>query len=139
MSDDDLREIFTETRTIAVVGFSARPDRPSHEVAAFLQSHGYRVIPVNPGLAGQEHLGERVYADLKEIPREIAVDMVDIFRAPEAVPALVAEILAHRGEVRTIWMQLGVVHEGAAVAARAVGKRVVMDRCPKIERPRLGM
>lgn len=139
MTDAELREIFNETGTIAVVGFSANPDRPSHDVAVFLQRRGYRVIPVNPGLAGQVHLGERVHADLASIPRDIAVDMVDIFRAPEAVPGVVAESLADRPEVRTLWMQLGIVHEGAAERARAAGKRVVMDRCPKIELSRLGM
>ncbi|SOB91859.1 hypothetical protein SAMN05877809_101445 [Rhodobacter sp. JA431] len=139
MNDADLREIFQETKVIAVIGFSANPNRPSHEVAAWLQSRGYRVIPVNPGLAGQMQLGELVYADLTAIPHEIAVDMVDIFRAPEAVPGIVEQVLTARTEVKTIWMQLGVVHDAAAEAARAVGKRVVMDRCPKIEMPRLGL
>lgn len=139
MTDADLRRILTETKTIAVLGFSARPDRPSHYVAAFLQARGYRVVPVNPGLAGQVWLGETVYADLAEIPREIAIDMVDVFRTPEAVPAIVAEIAAQRPEVITLWLQLGVVHEEAAAKARAAGLRVVMDRCPKIEIPRLGL
>ncbi|PTV96490.1 hypothetical protein C8J27_102287 [Rhodobacter aestuarii] len=139
MNDADLREIFQETKVIAVIGFSANPNRPSHEVAAWLQSRGYRVIPVNPGLAGQMQLGELVYADLTAIPHEIAVDMVDIFRAPEAVPGIVEQVLTARAEVKTIWMQLGVVHDAAAEAARAAGKRVVMDRCPKIEMPRLGL
>lgn len=139
MSDAEIREILTETKVIAVVGFSAKHDRPSHEVAAYLQRRGYRVIPVNPGLAGQNFLGETVFADLSAIPREISVDMVDIFRTPDAVPAIVDEALAARPEVRTIWMQLGVVHEEAAARARAAGKRVVMNRCPKIEIPRLGL
>lgn len=139
MSDAEIREILNETKVIAVVGFSAKPDRPSHGVAAFLQRRGYRVIPVNPGLAGQSFLGEMVYADLRAIPGEISVDMVDIFRTPDAVPAIVDEALAARPEVRTIWMQLGVVHEDAAAKARAAGKRVVMNRCPKIEIPRLGL
>ncbi|SOC18715.1 CoA-binding protein [Rhodobacter maris] len=139
MTDAELREIFNETRTIAVVGFSAHPDRPSHQVAAFLQGRGYRVIPVNPGLAGQVHLGEMTYPDLAAIARGIKVDMVDVFRASEAVPGIVEQVLAHRPEVRTLWMQLGVIHDGAACAARAAGKRVVMDRCPKIDLPRLGM
>lgn len=139
MTDADLRRILTETKTIAVLGFSAKPDRPSHYVAAFLQARGYRVVPVNPGLAGQVWLGETVYADLAEIPREIAIDMVDVFRTPEAVPAIVAEIVAQRPEVKTLWLQLGVVHEEAAAKARAAGLRVVMDRCPKIDIPRLGL
>ena len=139
MTDADLREILAQTRTIALVGFSAKPDRPSHWVAAFLQARGYRVIPVNPGLAGQVILGETVHADLASIPRDIAIDMVDVFRASEAVPALVEEILRHRPEVHTLWLQLGVSHAEAEVRARAAGLRVVVDRCPKIEMPRLGM
>ncbi|MBZ4022628.1 CoA-binding protein [Rhodobacter sp. TJ_12] len=139
MTDAELREIFSQTKVIAVVGFSANPTRPAHEVAAWLQGRGYRVIPVNPGLAGQTYLGEVVYADLAAIPREIAVDMVDIFRTPAAVPGIVEQVLTARAEVKTLWMQLGVVHEPAAQDARAAGKRVVMDRCPKIEMPRLGI
>lgn len=139
MSEADIREILSQTKVIAVVGFSAKHDRPSHEVAAYLQRRGYRVIPVNPGLAGQSFLGETVYADLASIAPEISVDMVDIFRTPDAVPAIVNEVLSARPEVRTIWMQLGVVHEEAATKARAAGKRVVMNRCPKIEIPRLGL
>jgi predicted CoA-binding protein len=139
MTEADVRAIFTATRTIAVVGFSARPERASHRVAAFLQGRGYRVVPVNPGLAGQVVLGETVWANLAAIPPEIRIDMVDVFRAADAVPALVAEVLAHRPEVATLWMQLGVVHEAAAATARAEGIAVVMDRCPMIELPRLGL
>ncbi len=139
MQDDTIRAALREARTIAVLGFSPRPERPSHYVAQFLQSRGYRVIPVNPGLAGQSWLGETVHADLAAIPAGIAVDMVDVFRAPEAVPEVVAGMLAHRPEVKTLWLQLGVVHEEAAARARAAGLRVVMDRCPKIEIPRLGL
>lgn len=136
-SDSEIRKILAESRVIAMVGISARPDRPSYHVAHFLHDHGYRVIPVNPGLAGQEMLGETVYADLAAIPAAIPVDMVDIFRAPEAVPGIVAEALAHLPALRTIWMQLGVISPEGAEAARAAGKAVVMDRCPKIEYPRL--
>ncbi len=139
MTDAELREILQTTKVIAVVGFSAKPDRASHYVAAFLQAKGYRVIPVNPGLAGQSFLGETVFADLASIPAEIAVDMVDIFRAPEAVPGIVEEALAHLPALRTVWMQLGVISEEGAARARAAGKRVVMDHCPKIEIPRLGL
>jgi len=139
MTDAELREIFATVRTIAVVGFSAKPERPAHAVAAFLQGRGYRVIPVNPGLAGQSFLGETVHADLASIPKEIAVDMVDVFRASEAVPPLVEEMLALRPEVRVLWLQLGVIHAAAAERARAAGKTVVMDRCPKIEMRRLGL
>ena len=139
MTDAELREILTTTRTIAVLGFSANPDRPAHGVAAFLQARGYRVIPVNPGLAGQVALGETVYADLASIPQEIAIDMVDVFRAPEAVPGVVAQMLTHRPEARVLWLQLGVIHPEAAARAEAAGKLVVMDRCPKIEIARLGL
>ena len=139
MTDAELREILTTTRTIAVLGFSANPDRPAHGVAAFLQARGYRVIPVNPGLAGQVALGETVYADLASIPQEIAIDMVDVFRAPEAVPGVVAQMLTHRPEAKVLWLQLGVIHPEAAARAEAAGKLVVMDRCPKLEIARLGL
>lgn len=137
MTDDRIREILTRTRVIAVVGISPKPDRPSHQVARFLQAKGYRVVPVNPGHAGETILGETVHADLSAIPAEAAVDMVDIFRRPEAVPAVVAEALEALPGLRTIWMQLGVIHDGAAAQARARGVDVVMDRCPKIDYPRL--
>ncbi|MCT2539047.1 CoA-binding protein [Sedimentimonas flavescens] len=137
MQDPEIRNILTETRTIAVVGFSADPGRPSHYVAEFLQAVGYRIIPVNPGLAGQVILGETVYADLAAIPKEIAVDMVDIFRQSSAVPAIVEAALANLPALRTIWMQIGVQHDAAAETAVAAGKSVIMNRCPKIEYRRL--
>ena len=137
MKDPEIKQILTEAKVIAVVGISANPARPSYGVAAFLQARGYRIIPVNPGLAGQELLGETVYADLAAIPADILVDMVDIFRRSEAVPEVVEEALAHLPALRVIWMQLGVVHERAAEVARARGVTVVMDRCPKIDYPRL--
>ncbi|MDV7270156.1 CoA-binding protein [Thioclava sp. A2] len=137
MTDQDLREIFETTRTIAVVGFSNNPERASNKVARFLNTKGYRVIPVNPGLAGQEFLGEAVYADLASIPAGIEVDMVDIFRRSEMVPEVVTEALASLPHLRTIWMQLGVINDAAAAGARGAGKRVVMDRCPKIDYPRI--
>lgn len=139
MTDAEIRRILQETKVIAVVGISNKPERPSHGVAQFLQARGYRVIPVNPGLAGQELLGETVYPDLAAIPESIPVDMVDIFRAPEAVPGIVAEALAHLPQLRTVWMQLGVISPEGAAAAQAAGKAVVMDHCPKIEIPRLGL
>lgn len=139
MTDAELREILTTTRTIAVLGFSANPDRPAHGVAAFLQARGYRVIPVNPGLAGQVALGETVYADLAAIPKDVVIDMVDVFRAPEAVPEIVSQMLTHRPEARVLWLQLGVIHPEAAARAEAAGKLVVMDRCPKLEIARLGL
>lgn len=137
MQDTEIRKILTETRSIAVVGFSADPGRPSHYVTEFLQAVGYRIIPVNPGLAGQVILGETVYADLASIPKEIAVDMVDIFRQSSAVPAIVEAALANLPALRTIWMQIGVQHDIAAQTAIAAGKSVIMNRCPKIEYRRL--
>ena len=139
MTDAELREILATTRTIALLGYSAKPDRPSHGVAAFLKARGYRVIPVNPGLAGQQALGETIYPDLAAIPQEIAIDMVDVFRASDAVPEIVEQILTHRPEAKVLWLQLGVSHPEAAARARAAGKMVVADRCPKIEIARLGM
>ena len=140
-SDADLRRILTETRTIAVVGWSPKPDRPSHRVAAFLKAKGFRVIPVNPGQAGQEALGEVVRASLAEIGAESGggVDMVDIFRRSEEAGAVVDEALAHLPGVKTVWMQLGVEDAAAAARAEARGVAVVMDRCPAIEMPRLGL
>lgn len=137
MTDIDLREIFSTTRTIAIVGFSNKPERASHMVGNFLKSKGYRVIPVNPGLAGQSFLGETVRADLASIPADIEVDMVDIFRASEHVPEVVDAALAHLPHLRTIWMQLGVMHEGAATKARHAGKAVVMNHCAKIDYQRV--
>lgn len=137
MTDAQIREILQDTRVIAIVGLSAKPERPSFHVAEFLQRRGYRIVPVNPGLAGQTLFGETVYPDLAAIPEDAHVDMVDIFRASEAVPAIVTEALAHLPELRTIWTQLGVISPEGAATARAAGKRVVMDRCPKIEYPRL--
>jgi len=134
-SDDEIRDILARARTIAVVGLSANPDRPSHAVAAFLAARGHRIVGVNPGLAGQRILGEEVRATLSDIPFD--VDMVDIFRASDAVPALVDEALARVPRPGTIWMQLGVRHPEAAARARAAGLSVVEDRCPKIEYARL--
>lgn len=134
--DARIAEILRQTRTIALVGFSQNPLRPSHGVARYLQRSGYRVVPVNPGLSGQVHLGETVYSDIASIPADIRIDMVDIFRRPDAVPAVVADALRRSG-VRTIWMQLGVMHDAAAAEARAAGLTVVQNRCPAIERPRL--
>ena len=136
MTDADIGRIVRDTKTIALVGMSPREDRPSWGVARYLQSQGYRVIPVNPGQAGKQLLGETVYADLTAIPADIRVDMVDIFRRPEAVPAIVDEAIAALPDVKTIWMQIGVVNDAAAEKARAHGLAVVQDRCPKVEFPR---
>lgn len=135
--DDVLRDVLSRPRTIAVVGFSRNPDRPSHSVARFLQRQGHRVIPVNPGLAGQTHLGEATYAGLADVPDPI--DVVDVFRRSEDVPPVVEAALALDPLPRVIWMQLGIRNPEAAAAARAKGLTVVEDRCPAIEVPRLGI
>lgn len=135
--DEVLRDILRTTRVIALVGISANPVRPSYYVARYLLLKGYRVIPVNPGHAGGEILGQRVHAALAAIPKDAHVDMVDIFRRSEAVPGIVEEALAALPELRTIWMQIGVEHAGAAARAEAAGLRVVQNRCPKIEYQRL--
>lgn len=136
MTDDTtLSRILRQTRCIALVGLSANPDRPSNRVAQFLAGRGYRVIGVNPGLAGQTMLGETVRARLADCPSE--VDMVDIFRASDAVPGLAAEALAHLPNLRTIWLQIGVESDQARAMATAQGVDFVQNRCPKIEFPRL--
>lgn len=135
MDDDLLAAILTRTKVIALVGASANPARPSYQVAQYLIARGYRVIPVNPGLAGQIWLGETVYATLADVPDD--VDMVDIFRQSDAVPDLVTQALARWPGLGTIWLQIGVRHEAAADLARARGVDVVQDRCPKIELARL--
>lgn len=134
-SDDLFRKVLRDVKTIAMVGASAKPVRASYMVARYLGLKGYRVIPVNPGLAGQELLGEVVYPDLKSIPD--LVDMVDIFRAPDFVPAIVDEALERWPELKVIWMQIGVTHAEAAAKAEARGVTVVQDSCPKIEHQRL--
>ncbi|MFH5774762.1 CoA-binding protein [Paracoccus sp. NGMCC 1.201697] len=134
--DDDIARIARETRCIAMVGLSPNELRPAWGVARFLKSQGYRVIPVNPFHAGTEILDEPVFGSLAQIPADIRVDMVDIFRRAEAIPSIVDEALAHLRDVRTIWMQLGIFHEPAARRARARGLTVIEDRCPKIEFPR---
>ncbi len=128
-----LRSILREVRTIAMVGASPNWNRPSYFVMKYLQSKGYRVIPVNPQAAGQEILGEKVYADLSDVPEPI--DMVDIFRRSEAVGPIVEAAIAKGAKV--VWMQIGVRNDAAAARAEAAGLRVVMNRCPKIEYSRL--
>lgn len=136
-TDGDLRRIFAGTRVIAVVGVSPNPVRPSFFVARYLKLRGYRVIPVNPGHAGETLFGETVRADLAAIPTEIPVDMVDIFRRSEHVPPIVAQALEHLPKLRTIWMQIGVENAEAAALAESRGIAVVQNRCPKIEYQRL--
>lgn len=134
-SDAHLRNILEETKVVAVIGVSANPVRPSYFVARYLGLRGYRVIPINPGLAGQTLFGETVYADVSAIPDD--VDMVDIFRRSDAVPDIVDASLARWPDLKTIWMQIGVMHAEAAALAQARGVSVIQDRCPKIEYQRL--
>lgn len=134
-TDARLKDILTRTKVIAVVGVSLNPVRPSYYVARYLSLKGYRVIPVNPGHAGKMLFGETVQASLSDIEGE--VDMVDIFRRPEAVPAIVEEALTVFSDLQTIWMQIGVEHAEAAAQAEARGVTVIQNRCPKIEYQRL--
>ena len=127
--------ILNDVRTIAIVGASANDVRPSYFVTKYLIDKGYDVHPVNPGQAGKEILGRRVYASLAEVPA--AIDMVDIFRPSAAVPGVVDEALALDPLPKVIWMQLTVRHDEAAAKAEAAGIKVVMNRCPKIEYARL--
>ncbi|MBI4041655.1 MAG: CoA-binding protein [Deltaproteobacteria bacterium] len=125
--DSQIKDILTQSKIIAVVGLSTDPDRPSYEVAAFMQEKGYRIVPVRPG--GEEILGQKSYASLKDIPFEI--DIVDIFRKPEHIPAVVDEAIAKKAKV--VWMQLGLSHEAARKKAEGAGLQVVEDRCLVIE------
>jgi predicted CoA-binding protein len=133
--DPYLRDILTSVRTIAIVGASPRHERPSHRVMAYLQRRGYRAIPVNPNAAGGTINGETVYAKLADVPE--LIDMVDVFRRSEMAGVVVDEAIAAGAKV--VWMQLGVSDDDAAARAEAQGLKVVMNRCPAIEIPRLGM
>lgn len=132
---EEIRQILTGVRTIALVGASEKPNRPSHEVMAYLQGRGYRVIPVNPRLAGQTLLGETVYPDLASLPGP--VDMAELFLASERTGPVMDAAVARN--IPVIWLQVGVINEDGAARAEAAGARVVMDRCPKQEIPRLGI
>lgn len=133
--DEDIARLLRETRTIAMIGASDRPDRPSWGVMRFLQGHGYRVIPVNPQITGEHVHGEYVWRELSQIG--VPIDMVDIFRRPQAAGEAVDEAIA--AGAKSVWLQIGVVNADAAARAEAAGLKVVMDRCPKIEIPRLGV
>jgi predicted CoA-binding protein len=137
LSDDEVRAILMRVRTFAVIGASAKPERPSHGVMRFLIDRGYVVRPVNPGVAGRTIHGQHVYANLASVPAP--VDVVDVFRAPAAVSQVVRDAIANKDRLgaSVVWMQLGVVNEAAADDARAAGFTVVMDRCPAIESRRL--
>jgi len=134
-SDDLLRDILRRSKVFACIGVSPNPVRPSHYVGRYLTLKGYRVIPVNPGQAGKTLWGVEVKASLSEVTEP--VDVVDIFRRPEAVPEIVDEALAMDPRPSVIWMQIGVTHAEAAARAEAAGLTVIQDRCPKIEYQRL--
>ena len=134
-SDTYIRGILNTVKTIAMVGVSANTSRPSYFAFKYLMERGYRMIPVNPGLAGQELLGQKVYGKLADIP--LPVDMVDIFRAARYAPDIVREALALKPRPQVIWMQLGIRNDEAAELAEGNGLKVVMNRCPKIEYGRL--
>ena len=136
-ADDVLRNIFATVKNIALVGASANPQRPSHGVMKFLLQRGYSVTPVNPGLAGQILLGQTVVATVADFSAPI--DMIDVFRNSATIPNLVEEILAMANLPKVVWMQLGVVHEQAAEQLEQRGITVIMNRCPAIEMPRLGL
>ena len=134
-TDAEIRDLLAGARTIALVGASDRPDRPSYRVMKQLQDHGYRVIPVNPQITGEHVHGEYVFRDLHQLGDPI--DIVDIFRRSEAAGEAVDDAIAVGA--KAVWMQLGVVDHAAAARAEAAGLKVVMDRCPAIDIPRLGL
>ena len=137
LDDTEIRAILERVKTFAVIGASPKPDRPSYGVMRFLIDQGYVVKPVNPGIAGKTIHQQPVYASLADVPAP--VDVVDIFRASDAVPGIVREAISQKDRLglSVIWMQLDVINEDAAAEARAAGLTVVMDRCPHIEIPRL--
>ncbi|HEX7930511.1 MAG TPA: CoA-binding protein [Sphingomicrobium sp.] len=134
-TDEEVADLLKNARTIAVIGASDRPDRPSYGVMKFLQDHGYRVIPVNPQITGEHVHGEFVWRELAQIG--VPIDIVDIFRRPEAAGEAVDQAIFIGA--KAVWLQIGVINEEAAARAEAAGLKVVMDRCPKIEFARLGL
>ena len=134
-TDADIHDLLANARTIALVGASDRPNRPSYGVMAALQRHGYRVIPVNPQITGEHVHGEFVWRELAQIG--VPIDIVDIFRRPEAAGEAVDQAIFVGA--KAVWMQIGVINKEAAARAEAAGLKVVMDRCPKIDIPRLGV
>lgn len=136
-ADDLIRSVLTSTKTIALVGASPKPERPSYGVMGVLLRKGYRVIPVNPGQAGKQIHGQTVLGRLTDIDEP--VDMIDVFRAPEQMGDVVDDVLAMKHKPKYIWGQLGVRNDAAAARAEESGITVVMNRCPAIEIPRLGL
>lgn len=136
-SDGTLRSIFNETKIIACVGMSPKERRASHSVSKYLMQKGYRVIPVNPVHAGEIILNEHVYGSLSDIPANISVDMIDIFRRSEQVLPVVEEALDALPDLRVVWMQLEIRNAQATALAEARGITVIQNRCPAIEYPRL--
>jgi predicted CoA-binding protein len=132
-SDEAIAQLIMQVKRIALVGASAKPERPSHRVMQFLLDEGYEVLPINPGLAGQNLLGQTVYASLADLPT--SVDMADIFREAESLPGVTQDVVA--AGIPAMWTQLGVVHSEAEQTAVDAGLQVVVDRCPAIEIPRL--
>jgi hypothetical protein len=133
MREEDIKKILSHSKTVAVVGISPNEDRPSYIVASYLKSKGYQIIPVRPD--GEQILGEKVYHSLTEIPKEINVEVVDIFRKSEDVPPIVEEAI--RRGAKAVWMQEGIIHKEAEEKAEKAGLKVVMDRCMKKEHQRL--